>query len=58
LPFATQVLLQAWKPPEHWKPHCNPSQVAAPLTGVAQAEHDVVPQLATLELATQAAPHR
>jgi hypothetical protein len=50
--------LQAWKPLEHWKPHCNPSQVAAPLAGAAQADQDVVPQPATLELATQVLPHR
>ena len=64
LPQVSTLLLdtheppQLWKPVGHWNPHCSPSQVAVALAGAVQVSHDVVPQLATPELATQAPPHR
>jgi hypothetical protein len=64
LPQVCTLLLDTHRPPQLWKPLTQampqlvPSQVALPLAGTAQAEQAVVPQLATLELATQVLPHR
>ena len=51
-----QLAPHAWNPESQLKPQLEPSQVAAPCAGTAQALHDV-PQVITLVFETHVALH-